>query len=184
MKKSLMSLLLFIIGSLLLEAQTPFLYTTKRNIVFEANAYAGDMNFPAEMDQKSNNGRFNIISNTNWRIDCSQPWLTVVIQEYFVENGKSYVYNPHSGSAPDIGAYEFYEIYATGNDTAFVLLMAEPNGTASRTAIVTISGTGITNQIINIFQRGTEFLEKNTPPTIETNLIIGELETPQETVFE
>jgi hypothetical protein len=175
MKKMIALLIPVIAGCLSLEAQTPFLHATKSNVVFEAEAQAGDMNFPAEMSQTVN-GRFNIISNVDWRIDCSQPWLTVVVQEYFTKDGKGYVYNPHSGSAPDIGAYEYYDIYATGSDTAFVLLMAEPNAAASRTAIVTISAAGVANRIINVYQRGTELFKRNTPPVIETNIIMKELE--------
>ena len=180
--KRLFIFLFILIGYVSLDAQTPFLYATKSNIIFEAKINTEDMNFPANMDQ-TYSGRFNIISNADWRIDCSQSWLTVVVQEYFIKDGKGWVYNPHSGSAPDIGAYEYYESYATGSDTAFVLLMAEPNAAASRTAIVTISGTDIVNKIINVYQRGTETLKRNTPPIIETNFIMKEL-TYQDIVFQ
>jgi len=88
---------------------------------------------------------FYIISDTTWRIDTSQPWLTVLVQLYWsnVEGGvkKQWVTLPYSGSAPDIGAFEYMNTYATGHDTAIVTLICEdPNAGEPRKGAVMVGG--------------------------------------------
>jgi hypothetical protein len=166
--KKFIVLFLFSIGCLALGAQTPFLGVTRHTIIFEKYSNAGNgWYFPAETSYKDY-GRFNILSDTSWYIQCSQSWLTVIVQMYYTKDGKGYVYNPHSGSAPDIGAYEYMESYATGRDTAFVQLVTEANSSAARTAVVAIVGNGVTGEIINIYQRGIEILKPNSVPIINS----------------
>ncbi len=167
--KKLFAILSFI-GCLSLNAQTPFLFVNKHAIMFEANSNAGDMYFPAEMSNNAT-GRFNIISSVDWRIDCSKTWLTVTVQMYYSKGKQGYVYNPHSGSAPDIGAFEFMESYATGRDTAFVLLVAEPNTGVSRMATVVITGLNVTTQVIMVTQKGVSE-PPPSEPSIEPNSIM------------
>lgn len=169
--KKFIFLFLFSICCFALDAQTPFLGVTRHTIILEPYSNAGSgWYFPANTSYKAY-GRFNIFSDTIWYIQCSEAWLTVIVQEYFIKNGKGYVYNPHSGSAPDIGAYEYMESYAAGRDTAFVQLVAEANGTTARAAVVAVVGNGVSGHLINIYQRGTETLEKNTPPIIHSQRI-------------
>ena len=61
---------------------------------------------------------------------------------------------PYSGSAPDIGAFEFPQDYANGRDTAFVILtLSETNiNNLNRTAIITVSGIDVASKIITINQ--------------------------------
>jgi hypothetical protein len=172
MKKLFAILLLIFIGFLLLKAQTPLLGVTTHNIILEKYSNAGsDWYFPANTHYTAY-GRFNILSDTNWYIQCSETWLTVIVQMYFIKDGRGYVYNPHSGSAPDIGAYEYRESYAMGSDTAFVQLIAEANVAAPRIAIVAIVGTGVTGQIINVYQKGISppIIEQHQPQLFNQNM--------------
>lgn len=172
MKKLFLILFLIIIGCLSIEAQTLFLGVTRHNILLEKYSNVGDgWYFPANTHYTAY-GRFNILSNTNWHIQCSETWLTVIVQEYFIKDGKGYTYNPHSGSAPDIGAYEYMESYATGNDTAFVQLVSEANTGVPRTAVVAVVGTGVVGHIINIYQKGTLLPKDNTIPIIGSQNIM------------
>jgi hypothetical protein len=69
-------------------------------------------------------GTFNITSNTSWNITDDASWLNV---------------SPASG---------------TNNGTIIVTANSANTGTSPRTAIVTISGTGITNKTVTVTQSG------------------------------
>jgi hypothetical protein len=120
---------------------TYYLYLSKSSLTIPAIA--------------NSDGKFNIISNTDWTITSSQPWLTVGVELYYKLGTQGYKTNLYSGTAPDIGAFEYMQTTATGHDSAFVTLTAEANTGALRTATVTVSGTGVTSQIVNVTQEGT-----------------------------
>lgn len=109
---------------------------------------------------ENSTAKFNIISNTDWTITTSQPWLTVSVQLYWstidsLGTKQQWVSMAYSGSAPDLGAFEYLPSTASGHDTAIVTLQADANIGSARTATVTISGTNVANQVINVTQEGT-----------------------------
>jgi hypothetical protein len=108
-------------------------------------------------------GTFNIGSNVNWTVTSSQSWLTVLVKLFYTQNGQNYVTLPYSGSAPDIGAFEYLQTYANGSGSAWVTLTADGNPLITgRTAIVTVTGTGVPQQTVVVTQ-GTV---NSTPQTI------------------
>ena len=127
------------------QGASAFLYVSKTNITIPSTA--------------NTDGKFNIISNTDWTITSSQPWLTVGVELYYSLGGQGYKTMLYSGTAPDIGAFEYMQTTATGHDSAFVTLTAEANTAyTSRNATVTVSGTGVSNKIVNVTQ------EASAPP--------------------
>jgi len=98
--------------------------------------------------------KFNIASNTNWIIQSIEPWVTVSVQLYYTKDGSRWMTLPYSGSAPDIGAFEFPQDYANGRDTAFVTLTLSGTNinNFNRTATINISGIDVITKTIIINQ--------------------------------
>lgn len=125
------------------EAASAFLYVSKNDITIPSTA--------------NSEGKFNIISNTDWNITSSQSWLTVGVELFYSLGSQAYKTQLYSGTAPDIGAFEYMQTTASGHDSAFVTLSAEANTEyASRNAIVTVSGTGVSNRTINVIQEASQ----------------------------
>jgi len=98
-------------------------------------------------------GQFYINSNTSWIITSSVDWLMVAINLRSVENGVTYETQRFSGSAPDIGAFEYMENNASGSGDALVTLYASENfSTSARTATVTITGTNASTKYVSVTQ--------------------------------
>jgi hypothetical protein len=90
------------------------------------------------------NEKFDLCSDTTWIATSDQEWLTVATQLFWSTNDSThFVTFVYSGTAPDIGAYEFLQNYVTGHDSAFAYLIAGANTGVPRTATVTIQGTNV-----------------------------------------
>lgn len=123
------------------QAANAFLFVSTNNLTIPATA--------------NTDGKFNIISNTDWTVTSSQPWLTVGVELFYSLSGQGYKTVLYSGTAPDIGAFEYMQTSATGHDSAFVTLQAEVNTGTLRTATVSVTGTGVTPTTIYVTQEGT-----------------------------
>jgi hypothetical protein len=150
MKKILFIILLSIIGLVSHAQSTLTVSTNKVSIATPANS----------------TGTFNINSNTNWVATSSQTWLTVLVKLFYTQNGQNYVTIPYSGSAPDLGAFEVLQNFANGSGQAWVTLTAQANiSGVGRTATITVTGTGVSTQIITVTQ-GTVVPPLSLPATI------------------
>ena len=151
MKKMLFVLVLFMIGFLSLNAQSSLQVSTNNvTIAIPVNS----------------TGTFNIISNVNWTATSSQTWLTVLVKLFYTQNGQNYVTIPYSGSAPDLGPFEVLQQYAKGLGQAWVTLTAQANTSGvGRTATITVTGTGVSSQIVTVTQ-GTVVPPSSLPATI------------------
>jgi hypothetical protein len=90
------------------------------------------------------NETVDLCSDTTWTIQSSQTWLKVAVRLFWSTSSTSkFVTLYYSGTAPDIGWAEYLQDNASGHDSAFVYLIAEPNLGAKRTAIVTVQGTNV-----------------------------------------
>jgi len=90
--------------------------------------------------------KVDLCSDVNWTITSNEDWLKVATQRYWEVNDttrRQYVTMLYSGTAPDIGAFEYLNTMVTGHDSAFIYLIAEENTGEARTAIVTITGEGV-----------------------------------------
>ena len=144
MKKILFVLVFFIFGFISINAQTLTVSPNTLTIATPANS----------------TGKFNITSNSNWTATSSQSWLTVLVSLLYVQSGQNYATIPYSGNAPDLGAFEVLQNFASGNGNAIVKLTAQADpSNINRTATITITGTGLPTQIVTVTQ-GTNV----TPP--------------------
>lgn len=120
---------------------------------------------------------FWIASNTDWKVTSQDNWIKISVKLYYTENGQAYVTLPYSGTAPDIGAFEYLQEYATGHDTAIVILNIDENIlNSSRSTNLIISGTGIVDKIIPVTQTGApiilpDYLIYVTSKNISSNII-------------
>lgn len=142
MKKLLWGMALLI--AIPLNAQ--FLFINKTGVTIPASGNPQSIGAGTTGNPSAKSEVFYILSDTTWRIDSSQPWLTVLVQLYWSNvdtNGvkKQWVTLGYSGSAPDIGAFEYMQTYATGHDTAIVTLRCEEANTGEmRHGAITIRG--------------------------------------------
>jgi len=94
--------------------------------------------------------KVDLCSNVEWTATSSEEWLKVATQLYWTAMDTfnlvmtTYVsYNPYSGLAPDIGAFEYLDVMVAGQDSAFLYLIAEENIGEHRTAVVSVQGEGV-----------------------------------------
>lgn len=108
--------------------------------------------------------KVDLCSNVEWTATSSEEWLRVATQLYWTAMDTfnlvmtTYIsYNPYSGLAPDIGAYEYLDIMVAGQDSAFLYLIADENVGEHRTAVVSVTGEGVPgySQIV-VNQAGTD----------------------------
>jgi hypothetical protein len=98
--------------------------------------------------------KFDLCSDTTWTVTSDQEWLTVATQLFWrTSDTSSFVSPVYSGTAPDIGAYEFLNDSVVGHDSAFVYLIASQNLGTARTATVTIQGTNVAGYSTIVFNQ-------------------------------
>lgn len=142
MKKILLSLSLLLIISLTIHAQVLGVDRSVINVGPEAFKE-----------------KFDLCSDTTWTVVSSQEWLGVMVHLWY--GARKQISMAYSGTAPDIGAFEFLQSNAAGRDSAFVLLLAEKNTATTRTATVTITGTNVpVVRTILVTQTGTGTTDK------------------------
>ena len=94
---------------------------------------------PEQMNEK-----FDLCSDTTWIVTSSESWLAVATQLFWRTSATSAKISMlYSGTAPDLGAYEFLQNTVSGHDSAFVYLIAEKNMGKTRTATITVQGTNV-----------------------------------------
>lgn len=104
--------------------------------------------------------KVDLCSDTTWIVASSASWLTVATQLFWrTSDTSAFVSNLYSGTAPDIGAYEYLNDTVAGHDSAFVYLIAEANTGKTRTATVTVTGTNVAGySVITVTQLGNAML--------------------------
>lgn len=116
-------------------------------------------------------GKFDLNSNTTWVVTSPQPWLKVWVSQIWPQPDGSKQYTQfYSGNAPDIGAFEYLESKASGENQAIVVLQAEANTTGvERISLVTLTGTNATTKTITVTQQALKASQSTLGKLIRSN---------------